>query len=78
MLLMDTVLSPTSILIIETLEKQNGLSKEELKQEKDVDTDTFNYSLDKFIEENIIEEKDNRLFITKSGYKLASEVKKVL
>jgi hypothetical protein len=78
-LLMDTVLSPTSILIIENLERELELSKEGLKQKiGDINIEVFNYSLDKLIEGKIIGEKDNKLILTKSGDKFASEVKKVL
>jgi DNA-binding transcriptional ArsR family regulator len=82
-LLIDTVLSPESILLLEKLEKENELTIEDLDKKiknvnYNVNIEILNFHLDKFIENKIIEKTDDKLSLTKYGNKLLQEVKKVL
>jgi DNA-binding transcriptional ArsR family regulator len=82
-LLIDTVLSPESILLLEKLEKENELTIEDLDKKiknvnYNVNIEILNFHLDKFIENKIIEKTDDKLFLTKYGNKLLQEVRKVL
>jgi predicted transcriptional regulator len=82
-LLIDTVLSPESILLLEKLEKENELSIDDLDKKiknanYNVNFEILNFHLDKFIENKIIEKTDDKLSLTKYGNKLLQEVKKVL
>jgi DNA-binding transcriptional ArsR family regulator len=71
-LLIDTVLSPESILLLEKLEKENELTIEDLDKKiknvnYNVNIEILNFHLDKFIENKIIEKTDDKLFLTKYG-----------
>jgi DNA-binding transcriptional ArsR family regulator len=82
-LLIDTVLSPESILLLEKLEKENELTIEDLDKKiknvnYNVNIEILNFHLDKFIENKIIEKTDDKLSLTKYGNKLLQEVRKVL